>query len=113
MSATTNGITCRPPSVCRLTCGLVSFALLLLSVPSEPLRAQTGDAAPLVLVGNRDYPPLSYLENGLARGFDVDVARAVATKIGREVRIELMDWATARQRVLDGSASGLLNLGVS
>src|SRR6185503_11044258 len=46
---------------------------------------------PLVLVGDRDYPPLSYLESGAAAGMDVDVARALSTRLGRDIRVEVMD----------------------
>ena len=104
---------CRRWSVGGLTCGAALLALLYVGVPMPSLFAQKTAAPPIVLVGNRDYPPLSYLENGQARGFDVAVAQAVARAMGREIRIELMDWATARERVLNGSANGLLNLGVS
>ncbi|MEP7307620.1 MAG: PAS domain S-box protein [Acidobacteriota bacterium] len=77
---------------------------------------QIGIAAggpPVVLLGNRDFPPLSYLERGEPRGFDVDVAMALEKAIGREIRVELMDWGLARDRVLRGDANGLLDLGFS
>jgi len=77
------------------------------------LLAQGTRTPPLVLVGNRDYPPLSYIEDGMPRGVDVDVARAIGRAMGREVRIELLDWRAAHERVTQGSADGLINLGVS
>ena len=68
---------------------------------------------PLLLVGDRDYPPITFLEEGVARGVDVDIARAIAQRIGREIRIELMDWHEAQQRVLRGEADGLLSMSVT
>ena len=65
------------------------------------------------LVGDRDYPPLTYLEAGVAKGREVDVARAVAHKLGRDVRIELMDWSEAQQRVQEGHADGLLAMSMT
>jgi formate hydrogenlyase transcriptional activator len=112
MSAIKKGHASTRWSVAALTCGAALLALCI-SAPVPYVLAQQNAASPLVLVGNRDYPPLSYLDNGVARGFDVDVAHAVAAAMGREVRVELMDWAAARERVLNGSADGLLNLGVS
>ena len=43
----------------------------------------------------------------------MDVARALGRVLGREVSIELMDWATAQERVLSGDADGLTNLAIS
>jgi PAS domain S-box-containing protein len=70
-------------------------------------------APPLVLLGNRDFPPLSYLEGGQPRGFDVDVAKALEKVLGREIRVKLMDWGMARDTVLRGEADGLLDFGFS
>ena len=86
--------------------------MLVTVMTARPAFAQAAapDPRPLVFVGDRDYPPLSYLENGVAKGFDVDVARALARPLGRAVRIELMDWAEAQRRVLRGEADGLTDL---
>lgn len=69
--------------------------------------------APLVLLGDKDYPPLAYLEEGVAKGMDVDLARALAGPMQREVRIELVNWSAAQERVLKGEADGLLGLSIS
>ena len=77
---------------------------------------QIGIAAggpPVVLLGNRDFPPLSYLERGEPRGFDVDVAKELEKALGREIHVELMDWPLARDKVLRGEANGLIDFGFS
>ena len=93
------------PSLRAFLCGV--FAVCLFA--ASPVHAQT----PIVLVGDQDYPPLSYLDRGVARGFDVDVARAMGRVLGREVRVELMDWEQAQARVLSGQADGLIDLAMS
>jgi formate hydrogenlyase transcriptional activator len=75
-----------------------------------PLVAQQRARAPLVFVGNDDFAPLSYLDNGKPRGLDVEMAMAVGAAMGREVRIELMNWGAARDRVLEGRADALIDL---
>jgi PAS domain S-box-containing protein len=98
--------------VCLIVCVIV-FAV---SSPS-PLSAipTTGSppAPPLRLVGDKDYPPLTYLDSGIAKGLDVDIARAVAARLGRDVRIDLMEWSEAQRQVLRGNADGLLSMSVS
>ena len=80
-------------------------------VGPHPMAASSRDA--LVLLGDRDYPPITYLEDGTPAGLDVDVAAAISETLGREVRVVLMDWNTAQERVLRGQADGLLSLSVS
>lgn len=100
----------------RIWAAVVVFACVLLtSGAGTHLAARNAgttryDAAPLVLIGDIDYPPLSYMEDGSAKGVDVDVARALAPILGREVRIVLMNWAAAQNEVLAGRANGLLSM---
>src|SRR5215468_9858707 len=71
------------------------------------------EAPPMVFLGDQDYPPVAYLDGGVAKGMDVDLATAVAAALKREVRIELMDWDLAQQKVLQGEADGLLGLSIT
>jgi ABC-type amino acid transport substrate-binding protein len=41
-------------------------------------RLANADRAPLVFFGDHQYPPLAYLDNGVAAGVDVDIGRALA-----------------------------------
>ena len=56
---------------------------------------------------------MTYLEDGQPRGLAVDLVQALAKPLGRPIRIELMDWREAQDRVLRGEADGLLEMGVS
>ena len=89
---------------------LVLAGVLCLIESGAGMRAER---QPLRLVGDKDYAPLTYLESGVAKGRDVDVARAVAHELGLDVQIELMDWGEAQQQVRDGRADGLLAMSVT
>ena len=94
-------------AVLRMTLLVVSAVFAGVSGPVEAVRPT------LRLVADRDYPPLSYLERGTASGMDVDVARALSARLGRDIRIDVMDWDVAQQTVLRGEADGLLSMSMS
>ena len=85
---------------------------IALAVFLPTLMAQSPSKPPLVVFGNSDFAPLSYLENGEPAGIDVDVAKAIAKAMGREVRISLMAWSDAREGVLSGKADALIDLSI-
>ena len=99
------------------TRGLVRWLVLCLALGSLPLVAVQSHPAPLrpplVLMGDTDYPPMSYLDGGVPKGIDVDIAMALGRELGREVRVELMDWDVAQARVLRGDGDGLLSMSAS
>jgi len=88
----------------------VSFSVACVVYAHAALGAEL---PPLVFLGDKDYPPVAYLEDGIAKGMDVDLAKAIAAQMKREIRIELMDWNLAQEKVLKGEADGLLGLSVS
>jgi len=94
---------------------LSTFALLIIAVcfSPGPEKAAGAQQTPLVFLGDKDYPPVAYLEDGIAKGMDVDLAKALAAPMQREIRVELMDWNLAQEKVLKGEADGLLGLSIS
>jgi PAS domain S-box-containing protein len=82
-------------------------------LPIDLQGASASDERPLLLLGDKDYPPITYLDQGVAKGIDVDLAEALAKPMGRAIRIELMDWQVAQERVLKGEADGLLSMSLS
>jgi len=84
-------------------------ALATAGAPDLPLGAQA-PARQLVVFGNDEYAPLSYLDGDVPKGLDVDLVRAVSAAMERELRLELMDWNVARERVLRGEADALIDL---
>ena len=52
-----------------------------------------GDAAPIVILTEGDYPPFNYRdETGALRGFDVDLTAALCARLGLECRIDARGW---------------------
>src|SRR5215212_3153411 len=75
--------------------------------------AAGADLKPITFLGDKDYPPIAYLEDGVAKGMDVDLARALGQRLQREVRIELMDWNLAQEKISRGEADGLLGTSIT
>ena len=86
---------------------------LVLLALATPAAAQSAPADPIVLLGDRDYPPLSFLENGEPKGMDVEIARELERVLGREIEVELTDWDEAQRRVIKGEADGLFSMSIS
>jgi PAS domain S-box-containing protein len=83
-------------------------AIAFLAIALAPLKAD--DIKPLLFVGDKDYPPLTYLDNQQPAGMAVDVVKALAGPMKRPIRIELMDWNLAQQKVLNGEADAVIEL---
>lgn len=65
----------------------------------------------LVVAMDYDYQPYSFFdENGKPAGFDVELAYALADKMGMNVDVRLMSWSQAREAVLGGRADLLTGL---
>src|ERR1700744_1741212 len=92
-------------------CFFCLFGGVIIFLPHDLFAAPA--QKPLLFLGDKDYPPLAYLENGVAKGMDVDLTKALAKPLQREVRVELMDWNLAQEKVLKGEADGLIGLSVS
>jgi signal transduction histidine kinase len=92
----------------------VLLACLLAAGAAAPLlrapQVESQSQRPLVLFADKDYPPSSFRDGSAASGLDVEIARALSSAMGRELRIELMDWADAQQRLLRGEGDGLLSM---
>jgi len=74
---------------------------VLLAVLPLPAAAAVDDEGPLRVALTGKYPPFStYDEKGDLIGFDVDVSRAVAEHLGRELEFVTTEW--------DGILAGLL-----
>ncbi len=78
----------------------VSAAGLLVVAAAAPAFAQDADylqrikdAGVIRMSTDPAYPPQSELVNGEIVGFDVDVGREIATRLGVELALETPDWA--------------------
>ena len=64
--------------------------LLLLLLFCPPVAA--GEDTPLSIGAASGFPPFQFVMHGEPAGFDTDVARAVAHRLGREARFVQEDW---------------------
>jgi polar amino acid transport system substrate-binding protein len=46
----------------------------------------------VLVVGYTEFPPMGYLDNGVVKGFDVDLAKEVGAKLNVEVKFRYIDW---------------------
>ena len=46
----------------------------------------------VMVVGYTEYPPMGFSENGEVTGFDIDIAREVALRLGVDVEFVYIDW---------------------
>ena len=68
-----------------------------------PLQHQTHTKSRIVVGGDSNYPPYEYLdENGQPAGYNVELTRAIARKIGAEVDIQLKPWYAVREGLFAG-----------
>lgn len=91
------------------------FSVLILG-PIErtfPATLQPTAQRPLIFVAEDNDPPLSYTENGIPKGRDIDLADALGAAMGGDVQVELTSWEEAEQRIRDGTADAALNVSVS
>jgi PAS domain S-box-containing protein len=72
------------------------------SQTSQPLLQTSTPGGTLIVGGDDSYPPFSYLENGIAQGFDNDLMREYARVMGMNVEFKLTPWAEAKQNLIDG-----------
>ncbi len=70
--------------------------------PPDEMNAPISGRTTLIVGGDDSYPPYSFLEDGVAEGFDNDVVRSVAKVMGVEVEFRLTSWEEAQQNLLDG-----------
>jgi len=64
----------------------------------------------LLFLGNRNLPPMIYVENETARGLVVDLVREMEKKLGRAITIQAMNWTEAQKTVAAGNADALLQI---
>ena len=75
--------------------------------------SQSAPPRPWVFVGDANYPPLSYVEDGVQKGFDVALIRELSRVLGREIRFEQIPYDDAQRRVLAGEADAITDMGIS
>jgi len=89
---------------------MMAAGLLAACGTSEKTTKASGDKK-LVMATSADYPPFEYIETGKSDdiiGFDVDLATAIAEKLGYEVEVKDMDFNGLVQSLKSGQADFVL-----
>jgi PAS domain S-box-containing protein len=62
----------------------------------------------IVIGGDHNYPPFEYIdENGRPKGYNVDLTRAIAQKVGLDIEIRLGPWADIQQGLALGEIDAI------
>jgi|GEM_PF-1735877 len=93
----------------------ISILLVLLAFLERPAAADTllvfgqeySDKPAIRFVGDRDYPPIEWLEDDSAKGIFPSFLPSLSEAMGRRIEYRLMDWKRAQQQVLAGEADVL------
>lgn len=83
---------------------LISSAATLL--PLNQAFAETQPTESLLFLGDRNYPPFEFLQEGRPTGLAVDIFYAVAEEAGLQAELKLVLWSKAQELVLAGQAHG-------
>lgn len=92
----------------RIFTGIAMLAVAYPAMAGETLDRVMSNKA-MVVATNSSWPPQSYLDdNNEMVGFDIDVSREIAKRLGVEVSFQTPDWAT----LTGGRWQGRYDLGV-
>jgi len=99
----------RTADALRLVVILFLGATFLGSLGALPSESLALDSI-LQVQGDNHYPPYEYLEDGIPKGFNVDIMQALAKELNLSIEIRLDDWDTVRQRLEMGEIDLLMGM---
>lgn len=94
----------------RALAGFVAALALSASLPV--CAAQNDDGATLTVCLNKDYPPFSFNKDGVAGGYDYQVAQAVARQLGKTLEVKWYEKERRSRGAISVKTSVLINAGV-
>ncbi len=103
MQAGANGVGVNGPGrIARALLAAASLVLLAAGPPTAPADA------PILAGSEIDYPPYCFITpDGRADGFSVELLRAAAAAIGRDVRFRTGVWSDLKRELSDGQIQAL------
>ncbi|TIH18477.1 PAS domain S-box protein [Marinifilum sp. JC120] len=90
--------------------GLRFFFLLLLCMAVSLVSGLAAHAESVLVEGDNNYPPYEYLDDGVPKGFNVDVIRAVAEASGLDIGINLLPWSEVVENLEKGVSDVVLGM---
>ena len=83
---------------------LLLAVLMVLCLAACKSTAQTAEEGYLTMATNAEFPPYEFIENNQVTGIDVEIAAAIAEKLGLELKIENMEFDSIISAVKGGKA---------
>jgi PAS domain S-box-containing protein len=77
------------------------------------LSTATSSERPISFAGDRDFPPIEYLEQDIPKGLNVDLLRELSKAMGRRIDIRLMPWEEAQKKVLSGEIDAITTMSIT
>lgn len=87
----------------------MALAIVMLVTLLVTFSACGKDDGVLVMATNAAFPPYEYVEGGEFVGIDVEIAKAIAEKLGMELKIEDVDFGA----IIGGVAEGKYDIGMA
>lgn len=63
----------------------------------------------LVIGSDTSYPPFEYVTNGETIGFDVDIIKEIATRLGKNIEIKPISWDPEFKELADGKIDMIIS----
>lgn len=97
-------------AVCGQLALAVLFGILIDLLALSSVFAEASRDAKLLFLGNKNIPPVVYLDHDAPSGVAVDIVRALAKHLPQAVEIRAMDWPEAQALVARGEADALIQI---
>lgn len=97
-------------ALCLVGLSVLGSFIFIGSRTARAKRAESAYGRELIAVGDANFPPFTFMENGEPAGFDVDVLNEIAKRKNMRITIKLMDWSSAMAAVRTGSADILVGV---
>lgn len=91
----------------KLTSLILAVVMVVFCFAACSAKEETSDV--LTMATNAEFPPFEYLEDGKVVGADVEIAEAIAAKLGMTLEITNIDFDAA----LTGAATGKYDMAVA
>ncbi len=90
---------------------IISIALIVIMLLTSVVALSScgDDDKVLVMATNAAFPPYEYVEGGEFAGIDVEIAEAIADKLGMELKIEDVEFGS----IIGGVAQGKYDMGMA
>jgi len=93
----------------RILSLLLVVAMMLTCVLAFTSCSKEEETNKLTMATNAEFPPFEYVEKGEVVGADIDIAKAIADKLGMELEVVNIDFDAA----LTGAATGKYDMAVA